>query len=185
MATLEFRNNVAVVYANRKDFPAGQTRDWHDSMITVTGGFLAAPVDQSQEFLKIMGIADKVKGKGFVVVLNEVANRMNPFDVDVIIDHEVGHVVLGHIGTDAVPALNGVVLNDKMEIEADAYSAKIHGKDAVAKALKSVFTILAENMFALPAAQELFLTGNKLTVNKLYRQIMKDEVIVARFAALA
>ena len=95
---------------------------------------------------------------------------------DVLIEHEIGHIVHQHyFRSQESDKLNGYLINTQFELEADAYAAAKYGKIAVREALDSVLMLMVE-YFAYVAPQK-----NK---EEWTQALYGDQGIIERFRAL-
>ena len=140
-----------------------------------TIGMAADATAMPEEALVAEGLKPRYRG---IVYLCQKALGKMPVEVSAaIIDHELGHLVLGHLSHGITPNANGVVIVEQFEVDADAYAAAIHGREVVSRMVRYAMleTSRKENQgrFSLTCAK------------KAMRSFHKDPVIAARLRALA
>lgn len=145
-------------------------------LLQKSGGFVVAPLDSSRlgEMLEQFGQAmvdrlTHMKTPAAICVCEHMADCLGTPYVEAVIQHEVGHVVAGHLSEIESATLNtdGMLVVDAYEIEADAYAGSIVSNRVVRRAIKKIALLLAE--------------GNRTK----FREALATPGVVARLAALA
>lgn len=175
MATIERRSNVTIAFINRKDFPAGKDGDkMHMFYCVQFGGFGAMDTVRNKAVLDYLKI--KTKAKDIVLVVEEVAAKLDAFEIDTVIDHEIAHVKLGHTRFDPSQevVVNGVVANIEYEVAADRYSAIRNG----AELMRSVIIKLHRNVARLASP----ILGTAAA--SIYKELVDTPIVQARLKAL-
>jgi hypothetical protein len=88
-----------------------------------------------------MELIRMMEGTDMIQVLNEFQGRLSQQDMDALLLHEEGHVLLGHTQLayqKHMEKIDGILIDIPTEIAADAYSASRIGKRNMAKALTHV-----------------------------------------------
>jgi Zn-dependent protease with chaperone function len=118
--------------------------------------------------------------RGIIYLWQPVIGQLPDHLLQAVIDHEVGHLVAGHMVSGKERNEDGILVDVDFEIEADAYSASIHGAGTMAKALKSL-AVLATKV-AGAARGKVVNVGH---LKKAIRHFKADPTMGPRFAALA
>lgn len=145
MATFEKRDGVTIAFLNRKDFGQEETSDQvFTSYVCGFGGFGAVNLQRNPALrvaLKKMNAPKYLRD--LVIVVEEVSNQLDPFEVDAIIDHEIAHIKFKH--TKAEANLGSLVFYPEFELQADEYSAMRNGAAVMKSGLLKVARAIADH----------------------------------------
>lgn len=141
MATIEHRSNQTVIFINMKDLPAGEQgqSDFH-ALISNYGGAFAMKTELNKSLMDYLGL--KSESEHVIILLEELTNQLDPFELDAIIDHEIAHCVMRHL--DIENPQPGAFVDNVKEMEADAYSAARNGASVMKSALLNFIKIIAK-----------------------------------------
>lgn len=154
------------------------------------GGFLATVITKSKlDFASKMGykIDQNSKTGPVITILDDIAKRLKPEEVQAIALHEEGHVILGHLEgmnkddgevainsidfsyDDVLKNLNLIAENSKQqnELDADAYAAGVMGASVVRSAIIAVLKSQSREIVKLAA-----INGQTLK----YRDVLKSSL---------
>ena len=116
-----------------------------------TSGFACAMMDSAtrkstaehfEDHPELIQAFNEVPDGYFIVVELELYNKIGQELSSVLLDHEIGHILGDHLNPAKATPVNGVVLVDEFEIEADAHAASVHGHQKVAESLISCVSAL-------------------------------------------
>ena len=82
------------------------------------------------------GIASATLG-ATICCVSEIAERLTSEEVNAVLKHEEGHVKLGHLERTGT-VVDGMLINEQNELEADAYAAETFGKKAMRSAILKI-----------------------------------------------
>lgn len=122
-----------------------------------------------------LGITSARLGKTICCV-DEIASKLSQVELHAILKHEEGHVVLDHAGKAAASVINGIIVNDLFEIEADAYSVKSYGKEALRSAILKIINLQARYCAA---------SRTEKSQDEFFHELLTDSMLQKRLAALA
>ena len=83
-----------------------------------------------------------IKDGYFILVEYELYHKLGTELSSVLLDHEIGHILGDHLNSEKATSVNGVVLVEEFELEADAHAASVHGHQKVAESLVSCVSAL-------------------------------------------
>lgn len=181
MATVTMFEGVELVTFTREDAvkmyydDIGVTFDnAHQAILASTSGFFNASVEASQKMCQMLDIT--LTGETFIGVYQPLMDTVSHEDVQAFLYHELGHARLGHVAKGRAQTLveNNVILVDDFELEADAYSAAIVGKDVMRNAIISLTTSMMD-VIGIPAGEER---------DAIVNQVLNSEHMVKRLTAL-
>jgi hypothetical protein len=142
----EYRGYPVVVFPEfGEDKKAGFDR------LMSTSGFACAVMDSAtrkstaehfEDCPELIQAFDKVPDGYFILVEYELYQKLGEELSCVLLDHEIGHILGDHLNPEKATPVNGVVLNDEFELEADAHAASVHGHQKVAESLVSCISAL-------------------------------------------
>lgn len=135
----------------------------HYSQLVICGGITVRRLNDGMP----SSIPDVITEREHVILaLGAWASWAKEDELNAMIDHEMGHIVLGH-----VPFTDGLSAVNEDEIAADLHSANIHGAETVARAIRSghAFAFMASRNISEEKARSIEIT---------------DELILTRLAIL-
>jgi len=105
----------------------------------------------------------------------EFAGKLTCEELLAVLKHEEGHVVLEHLKNDANNVVKEIVLNEQIELEADAYAVQAFGKEAMCSAILKLLKLQSE-IFALADPSK--------TQEQFFQLLVSDSCIQNRLTAL-
>lgn len=170
MAKVEIKDDITYLTIYRSDFERiGEGRHYSGAMHQCAG---FAVIDK-RRFKQYQQLTDQKFTTEFVIVIyDEMRETYGDKVLDIILTHEVGHIKLGHLHLSDEEAIAN---KSKIELEADDYAAKIHGKKAVHRALMKTVKVLAP----------IFAKYEKTTIKAMLEELKTDSIFARRLEALA
>lgn len=148
----------------------------HESSIRV-GGFCAMHVDDTvlalyTDIIKNKADITKLFPNGignYVIVNTDLVEKANfeENEFQAVIYHEQAHLLFSHlVGKDQ----SGIIIEEKLELEADAYAASFFGKAVMTSALRKIINVVVEesiNVLGKSPAEANMLHSDPIILKRL------------------
>lgn len=162
---IEQNEFAQIVYLSRDDFVEEMYYDYLSAV-----GIGCSPKTAVEDFKTMLVETEGfLANKHIIFTIDSVWNQFSDNTKKVIMDHEFGHIAAGQLDSDRIQSGGGgaIVIED-WEFEADDYSAKKNGKEAVIKGLLETVAIFSKHPMYADDGDDL----------------MKDPVLVKRLERL-
>lgn len=183
-AGIELPVNVIFMREMKQLMPEQEFNTLTERVLTM-GGFWA--VNLTEEHLKEAhrifeghvseefkaGIASATLG-ATICCVGEIAERLTSEEVHAVLKHEEGHVKLGHLERTGV-VVNGILIDEQNELEADQYAAETFGKEAMRSALLKMIEL---------QSQACSLGDKSKTQQEWFQVLVNDSMMQKRLVAL-
>ena len=140
---LEMHELAQVVTLDEDDFIEGDHFQYFKMI-----GIGCTPGNNLSDFRSLFVNSDVVKeGKHVIFIITDFWQLLTKSTQKAFMDHEFGHIASGQLDSDKLQGEGGALVIQEWEFQADDYSVKINGKEAMLKALLEGVEILYESGF--------------------------------------
>lgn len=190
MSSIVKRDGYSVCFSTLEEELASVRPEFRSTarrkLFTTSGCFSMFIDEQAIEAIKNLwaeGAAVALDPGFYVVIVKDFVETLSKEEVDAVILHEVGHVRHDHMGkvkTGEANAIDNILVNTDMELEADQFAVNYVGKGVMKSALEKIFHRTADLIHDHAVKNE-----KPFHKDVFLHQLYSDECIKARLAALS